>query len=99
MARLTEKRYSSEYLFSVTSCERGVMWESWSVLIHCDLTRRLRQTGGEGNKIMRYIMPLFDIIMEELEDSKLYDEAKKEDIGDRMLFSDYLKNRKPKKNA
>lgn len=43
----------------------------------------------------------FDILMEELEeleDIKLYDEAKKEDTGERILFSDYLKNRK-RKNA
>jgi len=39
----------------------------------------------------------FNTIMEELEDLediKLYDEAKKEDTGERILFSDYLKNRK-----
>ena len=43
----------------------------------------------------------FDAIMEELEeleDIRLYDEAKKEDTGERILFLDYLKNRK-KKNA
>lgn len=41
----------------------------------------------------------FDAIMqelEELEDIKLYDEAKKEDNGDRILFSDYVKSRKLK---
>ncbi len=41
----------------------------------------------------------FDIIMEELEeleDVKLYDEVKKEDTGDRILFSDYLRDRKAK---
>ena len=41
----------------------------------------------------------FDAIMEELEeleDIRLYDEAKKEDTGERILFSDYLKNRKAK---
>ena len=41
----------------------------------------------------------FDILMEELEeleDIRLYDEAKKEDTGERILFSDYLKSRKPK---
>lgn len=32
--------------------------------------------------------------LEELEDIRLYDEAKKEDDGERVLFSDYLKNRK-----
>lgn len=36
--------------------------------------------------------------LEELEDIKLYDEAKNNDDGDRISFSDYLKNRK-KKNA
>ncbi len=41
----------------------------------------------------------FDILMEELEeleDIKLFDEAKKEDTGDRILLSDYLKKRKKK---
>lgn len=41
----------------------------------------------------------FDTIMEkldELEDIKLYDEAKKEDTGERILFSDYIKNRRIK---
>jgi PHD/YefM family antitoxin component YafN of YafNO toxin-antitoxin module len=41
----------------------------------------------------------FDTIMEELEeleDLKLYDEAKKEDTGERILFSEYVKNRKAK---
>ena len=41
----------------------------------------------------------FDSILEELEeleDIKLYDEAKKEDNGERILFSDYIKNRKEK---
>ena len=41
----------------------------------------------------------FDSLMEELEeleDIRLYDEAKKEDTGERILFSDYMKNRKQK---
>ncbi len=38
----------------------------------------------------------FDALMEELEDIRLYDEAKKEDTGERILFSDYLKDRKQK---
>lgn len=41
----------------------------------------------------------FDILMEELEeleDIKLFDEAKKEDTGERILLSDYLKKRKKK---
>ncbi|NDP21787.1 MAG: hypothetical protein GZ091_12010 [Paludibacter sp.] len=35
--------------------------------------------------------------IEEIEDIRLYDQAKKEDNGERILFTDYLKNRK--KNA
>ncbi|OFY69312.1 MAG: hypothetical protein A3G23_02495 [Bacteroidetes bacterium RIFCSPLOWO2_12_FULL_37_12] len=57
---------------------------------------------ANGNKSL-VIIPAkeFDTIMEELEeleDIRLYDEAKKNDTGERILFSDYLKNRK-KKNA
>jgi PHD/YefM family antitoxin component YafN of YafNO toxin-antitoxin module len=53
-----------------------------------------------GNKSL-VILPLkeFDAMMEELEDMedvRLYDEAKREDTGERILFSDYLKNRKSK---
>jgi PHD/YefM family antitoxin component YafN of YafNO toxin-antitoxin module len=53
---------------------------------------------ANGNKSL-VILPVkeFDSIMEELEemeDVKLYDKAKKEDTGERILFSDYLKNRK-----
>ena len=42
----------------------------------------------------------FDAIVEELEDMedvRLYVEAKKEDTGERISFSEYLKNRKAKK--
>jgi hypothetical protein len=42
----------------------------------------------------------FDLLMEELdelEDVRLYDEAKNEDDGERMLLSDYLKSRQSKK--
>ena len=53
---------------------------------------------AEG-KISSVVLPVkeFEKIMEELEeleDIKLYDEAKKEDAGERILFSDYLKSRK-----
>ncbi len=55
-------------------------------------------TDKEGNKIS-VVLPINDFNsileeLEELEDIKLYDEAKKEDEGERILFSDYLKNRK-----
>lgn len=53
---------------------------------------------SKGKKSL-VILPIneFDDLMEELEeleDIKLYDEAKKSDTGERILFSDYLKNRK-----
>ena len=55
---------------------------------------------ANGNKTM-VVLPAneFDSIMEQLEeldDIKLYDEAKKEDTGQRILFSDYLTKRKQK---
>ena len=45
------------------------------------------------------VLPIkdFDMIMEELEeleDIRLYDEAKNDGIAGYMLFSDYLQNRK-----
>ncbi len=57
-------------------------------------------TGSKGKKIS-VVLPIedFNAIMEELEeleDLKLYDEAKKEDSGERILFSEYVKNRKEK---
>ncbi len=57
-------------------------------------------TDNTGKKIS-VILPMteFDSIMEELEeleDVRLYDEAKKEDDGIRILFSDYVKNRNTK---
>ncbi|MDZ7934297.1 MAG: hypothetical protein U5M51_04895 [Emticicia sp.] len=56
-------------------------------------------TDTAGKKLV--VLPLneFDILMnelEELEDIKLYDQAKKEDDGERILFSDYLEARKAK---
>lgn len=53
-----------------------------------------------GNKSL-VILPVkeFDTLMEELEDIediRMYDEAKKNDTGERILFSDYLKDRKNK---
>ena len=58
----------------------------------------IKDANGEKYLV---ILPVkeFDTIMEELEeieDIKLYDKAKKEDTGERILFSDYLKNRKAK---
>ena len=55
--------------------------------------------GNEGEQLV--VLPLneFDNIIEALEDQedvRLYDEAKKENDGTRILFSDYLKNRESK---
>jgi PHD/YefM family antitoxin component YafN of YafNO toxin-antitoxin module len=57
----------------------------------------IKDTAGKNLVILP--QKEFDILLEELEeleDIKLYDEAKKEDTGERILFSDYLKNRKEK---
>jgi len=58
----------------------------------------IKDTNGEKSLV---VLPAieFETLMEELEelqDIKLYDEAKKEDDGTRILFSEYLKNRKQK---
>ncbi|TAD86130.1 MAG: hypothetical protein EAY75_09435 [Bacteroidetes bacterium] len=57
-------------------------------------------TDENGEKSL-VILPAqeFDSIMEAveaLEDLRLYDESKKGDTGERILFSEYLKNRKAK---
>ena len=56
-------------------------------------------TDTAGKKLV--VLPLKEYAsmieeLEELEDIRLYDKAKKEDDGERILFSDYLKNRKAK---
>ena len=52
---------------------------------------------NSGNKVSVVIsIEEFEALIEELEeidDVRLYDEAKKEDTGERILFSEYLKNR------
>ncbi|SMC33212.1 hypothetical protein [Moheibacter sediminis] len=57
-------------------------------------------TDKKGKKIS-VILPIKeyeDILekLEEMEDVRLYDEAKKEDTGERVLFSDYVKKRTAK---
>ena len=57
-------------------------------------------TDDHGKKLA-VILPIKDYErmveeLEDLEDIRLYDEAKKEDDGKRVLFSDYLKKRKGK---
>lgn len=54
-------------------------------------------TNTAGKKLVIIPQEEFDSIIEELEvqeDIALYEKAKKEDDGERILFSDYLKNRK-----
>jgi PHD/YefM family antitoxin component YafN of YafNO toxin-antitoxin module len=57
-------------------------------------------TDDHGKKLA-VILPIKDYQkmleeLEDLEDVRLYDEAKKEDDGKRILLSEYLKNRKSK---
>jgi len=57
-------------------------------------------TDTNGNKLM-VILPTeeFDSIMEQLDDMadiELYDEAKKNDTGERITLSDYIELRKSK---
>ena len=59
-------------------------------------------TDSAGKKLVVLSIAEFNAMIEELEDLddiRLYDVAKAEDTGERILFSDYLKNRttNPKK--
>ena len=58
----------------------------------------IRDANGNNSLVVLSTQEFNNIMeeLEDLEDIKLYDEAKKEDTGERMLFSDYLKNRKKK---
>jgi len=54
-------------------------------------------TDTAGNKLVIITQDEFDSIIKELEgqdDIRLYDEAKKDENDQGILFSDYLKNRK-----
>ena len=54
-------------------------------------------TDTAGKKLVILPMKEFKNMIEELEDIenvKIYDKAKKEDTRERILFSDYLKERK-----
>ncbi len=56
-------------------------------------------TDTAGKKMVMLPESEFSTIMDELEaleDVRLFDEAKKEDDGERILFSDYLKERNAK---
>lgn len=56
-------------------------------------------TNSEGEQFVLLKRHEFDALLEALDDQDdvtIYDEAKKEDDGIRILFSDYLKNRDSK---
>ena len=61
------------------------------------ITRERYITNSKGKKIS-VILPIkaYEYMLEELEeqeDVRLYDEAKKEGDGEYILFTDYIKNR------
>ncbi len=56
-------------------------------------------TDTAGQRLVVIPLQEFDSLIEELEeldDIRLYDEAKKEDDGSRISFTDYLKSRQAK---
>ena len=58
----------------------------------------IKDSNGNNSMVVLSIKE-FDSLMEELEeleDSKLYDQVKSEDKGERILFDDYLIKRKSK---
>ena len=60
-------------------------------------------TDNSGKKLA-VVLPIKDYNklieeLEDLEDVKAFDEAKKEDDGTRISLDDYVKNRKSKKNV
>lgn len=59
----------------------------------------IKDANGQKSLVILPVKEFDNIIeqLEELEDVKLYDEAKKEDDGERVSFADYLEKRK--KNA
>ena len=62
------------------------------------ITKTQYITSSKGRKVS-VILPIraYERMindLEELEDIRLYDEVKREDNGEYILFSDYLKNRK-----
>lgn len=60
----------------------------------------IKDTKGNKSLVVLTVQEFESLMeeLEELEDIRLYDDAKKEDTGERMLFSDYL-NRRKAKNA
>ncbi|MET3979252.1 PHD/YefM family antitoxin component YafN of YafNO toxin-antitoxin module [Mucilaginibacter sp. UYP25] len=60
----------------------------------------LKDSNGDNSLVVLPVSEFNSIIeeLEELEDVRLFDEAAKDDTGESILFSEYLKSRK-KDNA
>jgi len=59
-------------------------------------------TDSVGKKLVVLPLDEFDAMIEELEDMedvRLYDEAKREDDGSRISLDDYMNQRKARKNG
>ena len=58
----------------------------------------LKDGNGKESLVVLSVKDFNAIIeeLEDMEDVRLYDEAKKDDDGKRILFSEYVKNRKLK---
>ena len=58
----------------------------------------IKNANGQNAYVVLTVKEFDSLIeeLEELEDVKLYDEAKKKDTCERILFSNYLKNREKK---
>lgn len=58
----------------------------------------IKDANGEKSMVILSVKEFETLIeeLEDIEDIKLYDEAKKEDSGERILFSEYLKSRRSK---
>lgn len=58
----------------------------------------IKDTNGNPSLVVLPVQEFESLMeeLEELEDIRLYDEAKKEDNGERILFSDYIRSRKAK---
>ncbi|WP_184177234.1 hypothetical protein [Rhabdobacter roseus] len=56
----------------------------------------IKDANGNNSLVVLSVQEFESLMeeLEELEDVRLYDEAKKEDTGERILFSEYVSRRK-----
>lgn len=56
----------------------------------------IKDANGNNSLVVLSVQEFESLMeeLEELEDIRLYDEAKKEDTGERILFSEYISRRK-----